>query len=158
MPVAGYRKVGAGKIYFIGGNLTFYAYDQRRPDLIKFIDKFIANPRASGLPPSVRVAAERLKPDSISFKYRANGAWPALISRTFSPHWRAVLDNRLELPVNKMEGLMELNLPKGKHEVAMVYGQTLVHPLSVIVSFIAWFSVIIAFRRRRQRGMNRVVG
>jgi len=150
-PVVGYKKIGPGKVYFIGGDLLFYGYNKHRQDIINLVDKLIAGSRTKRPAPiSVSSSVRRFAPTKMVFTYRADRAWPALVSRTYSPHWRASLNGGKELRIIKTEGLMGIDLPGGKHTVTLWYGPTPIHMVSKIITFFAWVSVIyMAWRWRR---------
>lgn len=155
LAIAGYKNIGPGKIYFIGGNLLYYAFDKRDATVAKFAARVIggSGPRAASKPETLKIT--RFKPESMVFKYRSKKPWPALISRAYSPHWYATLDGSKELPLNKTEGLIELYLPRGNHTVELVYGSTLIHPVSIAVSVIGVFFTVLMFRAYRRTGMKK---
>ncbi len=152
LPVAGYKKVGRGKVYFVGGNLLFHAFNNRDAELTQVLNRLMGavRPKAPAASPDVEVKSSR--PESLTFTYKANQEWPALISRTYSPHWYARLDGRKKLPVMKMEGLIGLDLPKGNHRVTLWYGRTTIHPVAKTISVLAWISVLLLFFRYVRTG------
>lgn len=141
-PVVGYKRVGAGKIYFVGGDLLGYGFNKHRQDIGDLLNKLLTGSRTKHPPPvAAGVSVQQFTPNKMVFAYSADRPWPALISRTYSPHWRAYLAGGRRLTIVKTEGLMQINLPGGTHKVTLRYEPTAIHPPAKILTVIAWVFV-----------------
>ena len=148
LPVVGYKKVGPGKVYFLGGNLLFYGFSRHEEGISNLLDKIT---KASNKKKRALVKPDfeqqRFTATSMDVTYRAKRSFPALISRTYSPHWRALLDGKKKIPINKVEGLMQLNLPKGKHSITLYYGRMAIHTISKVITALGFLIVAIVLFR-----------
>ncbi len=153
LPVLGYKNLAGGRAFFIGGNLTAFAFEKHDKDVAGVVNSLLGRLETKKPAGSLKVDTTVNAPEKVAFKYRAESAAPALISRTFTPHWRAVLDGRRELTPIKLEGLTGLDLPKGEHEVVLSYGRTPIHPISYAVTGLAWLAAagLFVFYIRRTR-------
>jgi len=151
LALLGEKKIGPGQAFFIGGNLAFFAFDRHDAGMGGAVQKLFNNLEVKKPPGSIKFKVRRSSPEKVVFDYRAATAWPILISRTFTPHWRAVVDSRTALTPIKLEGLTGLDLPKGNHTVSLYYGRTSIHPLAYAVTAPAWLlaaGLFVWYRRR----------
>ncbi|MCK4267217.1 MAG: hypothetical protein KAX16_00180, partial [Actinomycetia bacterium] len=150
LPVVGYKKIGDGKVYFLGANLLFYAFSRHQQDIGVLLNKIVdASKNKDRVLARPKVDQRRFTATNLVFDYESKRPFPAMISRTYSPHWKAYLDDKEELPITKMEGLMEINLPKGNHEVNFTYGPTTIHLISwIMTAFAVLFVVILLLKYR----------
>ena len=155
LPVVGYKKVGSGKVYFLGGNLLFYGFSRHEEDISKLLGKIIdSSDKKKRALVKPDVDQTRFTATSMDVTYRAKRSFPALISRTYSPHWRVELDGKKMVPINKVEGLIQLNLPGGKHRITMYYGRTAIHTISKVVTALGFLIVLIVLFKLWRRNPN----
>ena len=144
LPIVGYKKIGSGKVYFLGGNLLFYGFIRHEEGISKLLDKITdASDKKERVLVKPAFDQSRFTATSMDVTYQAKRSFPALISRTYSPHWRVELDGKKMIPINKVEGLMQVNLPKGKHSITLYYGRTAIHAISKVVTALGFLIVVI---------------
>ena len=121
--VLGYKNVGAGRVWFIGLNLLYYAQATSNPE----ISAAIADLTLDGLDVNRELVAEpivieafQFESRAVSFSYFAEEPSDALISLTYSPRWRASVDGQ-PIPIINHENLVMLPLAAGVHSVELDY-------------------------------------
>jgi hypothetical protein len=122
-PVFGYKNVGKGKVWFVGGNLLYYAQLVRQ----NAIRDYIRDTVLEGLPvstdlgmPAVPIQGYAETAEGLRFDYAASSPVNAMISYTYSPRWRAEVDG-IQVEATARDHLIRLTLPAGTHHVEIRY-------------------------------------
>jgi hypothetical protein len=138
--VWGYKNVGAGKIWFVGANLLYYAQLTDNGD----IRGEIRGEVLKGIPlstdpalPAVPVRGYAESADGLRFDYELDESAIALVSYTYSPRWRATVDGR-ETEVTVRDNLIRIALPAGIHTVEITY-----HPFGTIWPVLGILSLVL---------------
>jgi hypothetical protein len=122
-PVFGYRSIGKGKVWFIGGNLLYYAQQTGQDDYRRYLRaSVLAGTSLStdlGMPP-VPIQGYVETADGLRFDYAADSSVHALVSYTYSPRWRAEVDG-VPVGISSRDHLIRLFLPPGAHHVEIRY-------------------------------------
>ena len=124
-PVLGYEEIADGRVYFLGLNLISHILDTHDQTTRTFFEGFFGQAgayREMELPafPLTDVSPSS---DHWGFSYETESPAKALVSETWSRHWRAAVDGE-PLRVHNHENLMVLELPAGVHTVTFDYGRT----------------------------------
>ncbi|MEX0789067.1 MAG: 6-pyruvoyl-tetrahydropterin synthase-related protein [Anaerolineales bacterium] len=123
-PILGYKRVGAGQVWFVGANLLYYAQLSGNTEL----GERIRDLTLEGVDvyrqldfPALPIVDWQASGTGLSFTVEG-GAEPhhAVVSYTYSPRWRATLDGEPWL-IGEYEHLMTLEIPPGPHEVVISY-------------------------------------
>lgn len=155
VPALGYKYVGKNKIYFAGLALSQnteaavkknFGFEAKAPNSQEFINLLgnlldIGKPNKSIFPTPFGVTQEKWTYNSFSFKYKTLESNPIVVSVTYSPHWQAKIDGKA-LKVDKLENLILINLPAGKHQVDFEYRMTWVGWLGLVISILTSLLVI----------------
>jgi hypothetical protein len=122
-PVLGYKNVGRGKVWFVGANLLYYAqlaHEDALRDHIRGLvlagSTLLAETSFAPVPVSGYVETA----DGIRFDYTAGEPVNALVSYTYSPRWRAVIDG-YPMSLSERDHLIRIPLPAGTHHVEIRY-------------------------------------
>jgi hypothetical protein len=122
-PVLGYKNVGAGRVWFVGLNLLYYAQLSGTHNFAAAI----SNLTLTGTSVSRQVTFEAVPTESVAigdgrleFVYSASADTDALISFTYSPRWAATVDGH-PVDLRDYEHLVRLNLPAGRHTLTLTY-------------------------------------
>jgi len=122
-PVLGYKDVGQGRVWFIGGNLLYYTQLTGQSALRQYIRAIILQdiPVSTTLEwPSVPLQAYSESADGLAFDYASAGPVSALISYTYHPRWRATIDG-VKVGLGVRDNLIRIALPAGSHHVEIRY-------------------------------------
>lgn len=122
-PVLGYKNFGAGRAWFVGLNLLYYAQVAEDRALLETIRDSILN--------SVPVSRDLLLEDvdvrdfhvsdrGLTFLAHMDEASDVIISYTYSPRWEVLVDGQ-PVPFTSYEGLIRMSLPAGEHAVNVLY-------------------------------------
>jgi hypothetical protein len=121
--VLGYKNVGAGRVWFVGLNLLFYAQTTGARNISSAITILTLDGGAV----SRQITFEAVPTESASFGdgrlefvYDALEDTEALISFTYSPRWEARVDDQ-PIELRDYEHLMRLSLPAGRHTLTLTY-------------------------------------
>ena len=155
--VLGYKRIGRGRVLFVGLNLLHYAYLTHDAKVFKLIDTLVP-PTPSGRKYDIKLSKATFQPENkhISFGYSAKTNTPLIVSVAYSPHWKAYLDDK-EMKVNNMEDLLFLVLPKGKHVVEVRYVTTPIHFIAIAISVLTLFSIGALTYLERKRATSEKV-
>lgn len=122
-PVLGYKNVGEGRVWFVGGNLLYYAQLTGQNAL----RDYIRNAVLQGLPvsqslvfPSIPLLTYAESADGLAFDYASAAPVSALVSYTYHPRWRAAIDG-VEVGLGVRDNLIRILLPAGTHHVEIRY-------------------------------------
>ena len=122
-PVLGYKNVGQGRVWFIGGNLLYYAQLSGEKSLREYIRDIVLRdtPVSKALVlPSVPLRAYSESANGLTFDYSTAAPVSALISYTYHPRWRATIDG-VEVGLGVRDNLIRISLPAGAHHVEIRY-------------------------------------
>jgi hypothetical protein len=122
-PVLGYKNVGQGRVWFIGGNLFYYTQLAGQNALRDYIRDIILKdlPVSKALVwPSVPLLAYSESANGLTFDYSSAGPVSALVSYTYHPRWRATIDG-VEVGLGVRDNLIRISLPAGSHHVEIRY-------------------------------------
>lgn len=143
-PVVGYKKVGSGRVYFIGFNLLTFAFQTHDLNLAQVVGRLLdlGRPNKAIVPRDFEVSAAKWEHETISFAYDARQSVPVIVSTTYSPHWRATVDG-IPVRLYEHERLILVLLPQGRHTVQLAYGWTWVQAIGLGVSALSLLGVIL---------------
>lgn len=145
-PVLVQKEVGRAKITFIGLSLTTRATLQNdlaaREILESLLDQ--VQPNKAFSPRPLAVSSAKWGAQSLQFSYQAETKTPALISMTFTPHWRAYVDHKA-VQVYNHEDLCLVWLPAGEHSVEFKFGPSPAQRIGLGLSVIGMIIVVITF-------------
>lgn len=150
--VLGYKKVGKGRILFVGLNLFHYAYlthDQRISTAFSALV-----PPSRSVSPQVKFSKVDFEPENgfVRFDYRSGADLPLLVSLAYSPHWRLFVDGH-EHKVTNMEDLLFTMLPSGRHRVDVRYGTTPIHYAGAAISLMTLSALgLYVYAKRKRAG------
>lgn len=147
--VLGYKRIGKGRVLFVGLNLFHYAYLTHDQRIFKTLDTLVP-PEPVGAPPQIGLSRTAFEPENglVRFEYSARADVPLLVSLAYSPHWHASLDGK-RIEVNNLEDMILLTLPKGQHTVEIRYGTTPIHYYGAALSLLT--AMIVGFVTYRER-------
>lgn len=123
-PVLGYKEVGAGRVWFVGMNLLYYAQLGGEKGLVEALQTWMLEgadvSRALVFEP-VQVESWEASARGLSFQINTPASiQEALVSYTYSPRWRVQIDGS-DLTTGAYENLLKMTLPAGAHEVVINY-------------------------------------
>lgn len=156
-PVIGSRKIGKGETLFVGYNLFYHAVyekDEEEFELLQAATRKMINPAKMKIRQDVISANARRLRLNIS---NSKPAW-ALISMSWSPFWRAYVDNEA-VPIYAVGNQTALYLPAGENKVELAYQNTLLYNLGLSTSLLTLLlalvvSMIRSHRRLKLVGLN----
>jgi hypothetical protein len=123
-PFVGYRDFGAGRAWFVGFNLFYYAQLSGEQEMVSALsDHFLKESPVSRALRFEPVPIKNWEVNSHGLSFVANPVEPvdeALISYTYSPRWRISIDGE-EIPFSSFEKMLKIKLPAGEHEVRVAY-------------------------------------
>ncbi len=158
-PVLGYKNIGQGRVWFIGGNLLYYAQLSGQESLREYIRdiilKDIPASKSLALPP-VPVQAYAETANGLTFDYSSAAPVSALISYTYHPRWRATIDG-VEVGLGVRDNLIRILLPAGAHHVEIRYDAwgTIWPFLGALAAVVGVFGSVLFWgldRHRRKTG------
>lgn len=122
-PIYGEKRIGQGKVYFIGAPLEDYFFIADNKNLKTLVNRLleIENAPKNIELPSLETKNFKKNEESLSFSYQINRPIPALISTSYDPEWKAWIDDQ-EIKIYNHEGLILMMLPQGNHEVLLKFG------------------------------------
>ncbi len=171
--IVGAKKVGNGKVLFVGNHLSQYlkaSYTRNlgmpvneiypecsEPIKNLFLDIFDTYGVTKNYWPE-RFDGSKIHWNykSFGFSYDTNQSEKVTVSVTYSPRWTATLDGE-KIDVEERENFILLNLPAGKHQVTFHYGLTIYGMvgyvisaigLLVLFSFMLYYDIISAKLRK----------
>jgi len=68
-----------------------------------------------------------------------------IINTAYFPGWYAIIDNRSSVVSLTEDGLIKVDIPKGKHTIEVKFGNTFVRQISETISLITFFMLLIFF-------------
>jgi hypothetical protein len=124
-PVLGYKQIPEGKVYFLGFNWSAHIQATHDRSAANLLDSFFqrANPERSITLSAFPLQSMQSPADRWFFTYQTDQAAAAVISQTWSPHWRVTVDGTAT-DVFNLDNLILLNLPAGTHRVDFAYEPT----------------------------------
>jgi hypothetical protein len=139
-PVLGYRTVGKGKVWFIGGNLLYYDQLTHQAAVADYLRATVL----AGVSVSTDLGWQALPirgyaetAQGLQFDYASAVPVTALISYTYSPRWRASIDG-IAMEVGVRDNLIRLSLPGGTHHVEIQYD-----PFGTIWPGLGWLALVL---------------
>jgi hypothetical protein len=122
-PILGYKDVGRGRVWFVGGNLLYYAQLTGAAALQNYLRGLVL--AGSSLPvavgfPAIPASGYAETADAVRFDYAAAEPVNALVSYTYSPRWRATIDG-YPVGIGERDHLIRIALPAGTHHVEIRY-------------------------------------
>ena len=123
-PFLGYKQFGAGRAWFVGLNLLYYAQLTQSVELAQAIQQLTLD--GVDVDRSLSYAALPVKDWQAGGRGLSFGvavpepAGPALVAYTYSPRFRAYVDGQ-PIGIESFEHLMVLDLPAGSHQVVIEY-------------------------------------
>ena len=129
-PVLGYRDIGAGRVWFVGMNLLYYAQEADTTEIFTLVrELLLAEVDVSQDREYEPVSVSGWEADGrgVSFDYESpTDIGEALISYTYSPRWELQIDG-VSTTFFRYENLIRTSLPAGTHRVELIY-----HPYGTI--------------------------
>lgn len=144
----GYQPVGAGKIWFIGFNLVYFAAQTRNTPVIDFLRQ-IFPPALTEFSPPQFAPLENYRADANGYAFDVFLARDALILIPVAAHdGFFVTENEQPLAAFALENLVALRLPAGKHTLKIGFAPTGIYYAGALVSLLALiFLLALLFRR-----------
>lgn len=127
--VLGYKRVGRGRVWFVGLNLLYYAQITGERSLAAAVAGLALDQTAVSRQitfEAVPIESASFGDGRLEFVYDAPAEADALISFTYSPRWAATVDDQ-PVELRDYEHLMRLTLPAGRHRLTITY-----HPYSTL--------------------------
>lgn len=145
--IVGYNELEEGRVYFIGLSLFNHALLTNDEVAIALGESILnlANPNKSLQPQVFPVEEQAWTSDAMSFQYSSEESGPVIVSMTYSPHWKAMVDDQ-PLEVYNYENLCLAFLPAGQHQVQFEYGTTPIQVASLFISVISLISLVLFLR------------
>lgn len=131
-PILGVQQIGKGKALFVGYNFFYHAvYENSKEEsaLLRYAIAQIAKPAQLQLEHQIISSV----PGKLSLDINVSAPTWILISRSWSPYWRAYVNGR-STPTQSYDNLTSIYLPAGEHRVDLVYQLTTVHQLGILAS------------------------
>ncbi|MBN2084420.1 MAG: hypothetical protein JW748_04285 [Anaerolineales bacterium] len=122
-PVLGYKTVGLGRVWFVGGNLLYYTQLAGQEALREYIREVILEDirvSRSLVFPSIPLLSYAESAGGLTFDYFSAAPIPALVSYTYHPRWLATIDG-MEVGLGVRDNLIRILLPAGTHHVEIRY-------------------------------------
>jgi hypothetical protein len=122
-PILGYKHIGNGRVWFIGGNLLYYAQLTGQKAIREYIREVIlqdAPVDEARVLPAVPLTSFSESSTGLSFDYDSAAPVSALVSYTYHPRWRATIDG-IEAGLRQRDNLIRISLPAGSHHVEIRY-------------------------------------
>ncbi|WP_041427557.1 6-pyruvoyl-tetrahydropterin synthase-related protein [Syntrophomonas wolfei] len=154
IPAIGYKNIKGNKVYFVGMCLGMHldssvkwsrGLSEKSCDskeiyslLMQLME--LGKPNKSIIPLSFPINNDHWRHDGFDFSYKSTQPTRVVVSVTYTPRWKALIDGQ-PLLVQNQENLILLDLPAGQHSVVFHYGMTWVGWLGIGLSI---FSLLIA--------------
>jgi hypothetical protein len=122
-PLLGYKEVGRGRVWFVGGNLLYYAQLAGAAPLQQYLRGLVLDGSSLAVAAAnaaVPVSGYAETADAVRFDYAAAEPVNALVSYTYSPRWRATIDGH-PVGIGERDHLIRIALPAGTHHVEIRY-------------------------------------
>jgi hypothetical protein len=122
-PILGYKTIGNGRVWFIGGNLLYYSQLTRQRAIREYVSSIIlqnAPVDEARVLPAVPLRAYSETSTGLDFDYDSAAPISALVSYTYHPRWRATIDG-IEVGLGQRDNLIRITLPAGLHHVEIRY-------------------------------------
>ncbi len=158
--IVGTKNFGGGKVYFIGKHLSQYMkssnifiYGYRKDYNFPYAEssKTLLNDifdlkehNKNFVPEPFNVEPSSWNYKGVNFTYETDEEKEILISVTHTPRWKIKIDGK-KTNYRSRENLVALILPKGKHNVEMRYGISVLGLIGYIISFMGLMLLIIFF-------------
>ncbi len=147
----GYKRAGAGKIYFAGLNLFFHNLLAPDSDGTALTDWLAGPPAPSLYMANFPVTSQAWRDDSVKFGYSSTKSAPVVVSTTWTENWHATIDGK-PLKAYAYENMPLFFLPAGTHAVEMNYGTTGLEIFATLITVasvaIVLFILIRSVRRK----------
>lgn len=119
LTVLGVKEIGEGRVYFVGLNLPYHAVytgnSYEASILANITSKYIT-------PPRLNYTINEIKDGEITFNYTLDRDSMVLASENYYPYWKAYIDGApTQVEKDDKYGLIMIKLPKGSHEVKLVF-------------------------------------
>lgn len=155
-PIYGEKRIGQGKIYFIGAPLEDYFFIADNKNLKTLVNRLleIENAPKNIELPSLETKDFKKNEESLSFSYHIEKPLPALISTSYDPEWSAWIDDQ-EIKIYNHEGLILMMLPQGNHEFLLkfenyqIFGKIYSQIISILTLILITLLLINLFVKKR---------
>jgi uncharacterized membrane protein len=146
--ILGIKNIIGGKIYFVGLNLFYHTFLVEDKNTFRLLGNLleIGKPKTKIGLSNLTIFNEEWGDEMVKFSYETKHETPALISISYSPHWKTTIDGK-EVKVYNHENLILLFLPKGTHDVKIIYGQTNIQIVSYIISISTFVFLVLIYIR-----------
>jgi hypothetical protein len=123
--VSGVRRLPEGEVYFTGLHVPRLAAPSFKEAARAILEPLLApgESAARGGPRAFRPSRIEWRPDGLEFSYESAVAVPLLVSVTYTPRWKCLVDERPASLYNH-EDLVAMILPAGQHSARLRYGRS----------------------------------
>ncbi len=148
-PIFGYKIINKQKIYFLGDNITYHAFQTGKSDSLKLVkDVLNLNTDYAGtslIPLDSYEASEK----GYQMSYHSSRAFEAIVPVSKIDGMKVKLDGK-DLAAENYENLVQLKLPAGKHQIDIVLQKTPVYRWGALMSLMAMaFMAVLLFYIRK---------
>jgi len=138
-----------GDSYYATNEGTTTVKDEYMPIWVK--NNPIGHPQEKVAIINGQVKDLKIKSNKISFVSNSIIPSRVLINTVYFPGWNAVIDEKSSLIDYKNNGLIQIEVPRGEHNIIVSFGETPIRLISDIVSFLSLFILLfctICVRRK----------
>lgn len=146
--VVGKRRMGRGEVTFVGYNLIYHAVYNDRDSEYKLLQELIGA-NVSKKKAGIEYSLISDKPGRKKFVIESDKRTWAQLAMSWSPYWRAYVNGK-PVETKSFDNLTALNVPKGRSDVQLVYQNTLIHNLAIVLSVAAFVIILLTPLIRRK--------
>ncbi|GAB4482981.1 MAG: 6-pyruvoyl-tetrahydropterin synthase-related protein [Anaerolineales bacterium] len=147
----GYQPIGAGKIWFIGFNLIYFAAQTRDAQTIALLREILP-PALTEFSPPAFTPLQNYRADANGYAFDVFLERDALILIPVAAHdGFFVSENGERLPAFALENLVALRLPAGNHALKIAFAPTGIYYTGAFISLLAWLGLMVLLRRRVEK-------
>jgi len=151
----GYQPVGAGKIWFIGFNLVYFAAQTRNAQTLAFLCEIFPSALTEFSPPRF-APLKNYRAEANGYAFDVFLEDDALILIPVAAHdGFFVTENGQPLAAFALENLVALRLPAGNHALQIGFAPTGIYYAGALVSLLAWLVLMALVFRRPQRRIQK---
>jgi len=163
-PVLGVKRVGSGKVVFIGFNLflhMMYYYNYEEAKMLTNIFNYFTLGNTSGITSSGYANIVHREPESIEIEYETDAPY-IVVSEAYYPAWEAIVDASKPVKIYDYFNIMAIQVPSGKHTLVLIfkrqwYDYTGIATSVSTIAFMAFLAFTSINNRKLKRRSERII-